>query len=177
MAKMKWGNDVDWKGLNEAEYSDGDFADYTGEDPPKGTMLSGEVKKVWLAESANGNMMFKVVFEASGNVGAEKEYNGWGCWDNIVFTVPAAKFHWQPFFDALGITLKDVKLKTIVGEEDSTGTVVDSIGGVEFPAPIQVQTTVEKKGEYKGEARIGKWLPADDAELEDDEEDDEEDPF
>lgn len=180
MARMKWGTDIDWKGLNDEEYSDdGDFDEYDGEFPPKGTLLKGDITKVWLADSqSSDNTMFKVLFVADGNEGDKEEYNGCPIWDNVVFTSPGAKFRWQPFFDALGVTLKSVKGGTIVGEEDNVGTVVDSIGSVKFPAPVMVKTDIEKKGEYKGQVRVGKWLPPVDSDVEDDEDfEDGDEPF
>lgn len=178
MAKMKWDDDIDWKGLNDEEYDDsGDFEDYDGPVPPKGTLLNGDIKKVWLSESSTGNMMLRVLFEAADNEGDNKDYDGCPVWDNVVFTSPKAKFRWQPFFDALGFTLKDLKAKTVVGEEDNVGTVVDSIGKVEFPCPAAIRTDIEKKGEYKGSVRVGKWLPPLDSDLEDDSDEDDEDSF
>jgi hypothetical protein len=173
MAKMKWEDDIDWRGLDAEEYDeDSSFDEYDGPTPPANTLLDGDIKKIWLAESSTGNMMFKVLFEAADNEGDNKEYDGCPIWDNVVFTSPGAKFRWQPWFNALGISLKDVKTKTIVGEEDSVGTVVEKIGKVDFTegVPIRVRTSVEKKGEYKGQVRVGKWLPAadeDDEEIED----------
>lgn len=170
MAKMKWDDDIDWKGLNDEEYSDdGDFEPYDGPEPPANTLLDGEIKKIWLAESSTGNMMFKVLFEA----GEDTDYAGCPIWDNVVFTSPQAKFRWQPFLDAVGISLKEIKAKTIVGEDDNVGTVVEKIGKVDFPCEIRVRTAVEKKGEYKGQLRVGKWLaPVDsDADIEEDDED------
>lgn len=180
MAKMKWeDDDIDWRGLHEEEYSEDDFVEYDGETPPANTLLDGDIKKIWLAESQAGNKMFKVVFEAAGNEGDLKEYDGYGVWDNVVFTSKEAKFRWQPFLDMLGITLRDIKAKTIVGEEDNVGLVVEKIGKVDFtsPVPARIRTGIEKKGEYKGEGRIAKWLPALDDEEDDEDLDDEDTPF
>lgn len=172
MAKMKWDDDIDWKGLNEEEYSEeGDYEPYDGPEPPANTLLDGEIKKIWLTESSNGNMMFKVLFEA----GEDTEYPGCPIWENVVFTSPGAKFKWQPFMDALGISLKDIKAKTMVGEEDNVGTVVEKIGKVEFPCDIRVRTGVQKKGEYKGKVQVAKWLAPVDSE--DDDGDDDDTPF
>src|SRR3954464_3491082 len=100
MPKMKWDGDIDWRGLNEAEYSEDDFADYDGPLPPSNTILSGNVKKVWATESSNGDPMLKVLFEAAGNKGDRKMYDGWSGWENVLFSMPQVKFKWQPFFDA-----------------------------------------------------------------------------
>ncbi len=88
------------------------------------------------------------------------------------------KFKWQPWLDANGISLRDIKAKTITGEEESQGDVVDKIGNAVFPAPARILTDVEKKGEYKGQPRVGKWLAAAEDDVKDDDyEDDDEETF
>lgn len=169
MAKMRWGNDIDWRGLSDAEYSEDDFVEYDGEIPPAGTILRGTIKKVWATESSNGDPMLKVLFEAEGNTGDRKEYNGLGIWDNVLFTMPQVKFKWQPFLDALLITLADLKNKTMAGDETDRGTELLRIGTVKFPVAIRVKTEREKyEGELRAKAR--RWLPV--AEESDDEDDD-----
>jgi hypothetical protein len=187
MPKMKWGSDIDWRGLNDAEYSDDEFETYDGPVPPKNIILSGVVKKIWATETANGDAMLKVLFEAAGNSGDRKVYNGCGIWDNVLFTMPQVKFKWQPFFDAIGITLADVKNKTLLAdtEEDRMGAPIARIGTVKFPeagVPIRVKTDREKY-EDEWQARVGKFLPpadaSDDVDGDDeyDEDDGEDDPF
>ena len=163
MAKMKWGaDDVDWKALNDEEYEDNGFEPYDGPVPGDKVILSGQVKKLWLKQSNAGDYMFKVLFEADGNQDNRKVFDGWPCWDNVLFSLPQCKFMWQPFLDSLGITLKDIHARTIIGEEDNVGTVVDKIGKVEFPADIRILTATVKKGEYKGKVEVGRYLePAD----------------
>lgn len=186
MPKMKWGSDVDWKGLNEAEYSEDDFNDYDGPVPPKNIILAGKIKKAWAMETANGDPAIKVLFEASGNVGERKEYDGCPFWDMILFSMPQVKFKWQPFFDAIGITLADVKNKTLTdAEEDNVGTPILKIGTVKFDGgnvAVRIKTNREKwEGEWQ--PRVGKFLPPADASDEedddefDDDEDGEDDPF
>lgn len=186
MPKMKWDNDIDWRGLNDAEYSEDDFEEYDGPLPPSNVILSGFVKKVWATESANGDAMLKVLFEASGNNGDRKVYDGWGGWDNVLFSLPQVKFRWQPFFNALGVTLADLKNKTVVGEEENQGDRILRIGTVKFDEKTGVPARVKiKREKYEGEtvARIGKWLPAADEDgdvdddFSDDEDGDEDDPF
>lgn len=185
MPKMRWSKDIDWRELDNAEYSEDDFEEYDGPLPPANVILSGNVKKIWATESSNGDSMLKVLFEADGNTGDRKVYNGWGGWDNILFTMPQVKFRWQPFFDAIGISLADVKNRTVVGDEDNQGHVIERIGSVKFGGKIPARVKI-KREKYEGEtqARIGKWLPPADAVSDEDDfedgdgdEDDEDDPF
>lgn len=183
MAKMRWGNDIDWRGLNEAEYSEDEFEEYDGPLPPANVILSGFVKKIWATESSNGDAMLKVLFEADGNTGDRKVYNGWGGWDNVLLSMPQVKFRWQPFFDAMGFTLADLKNKTVTDGDDNQGDIITRIGRVKFDGKVPARVKI-KRERYEGEpqARIGKWLPAaEDADTEDDfddaEDGDEDDPF
>lgn len=182
MARMKWGNDIDWRGLQNEEYEESeDFESYEGPVPPSNTLLRGVIKKAWIADTANEDPMIKVLFEAQGNDGEKKKYNGCPIWDNILFSMPQVKFRWQPFFDAIGITLADLKNKTLVGDsDDNVGTPILKIGAVAFnndkkPVEISVKT---KREEYKGETqvRVGRWVAAKPEDPDDDEDwDDEED--
>lgn len=172
MAKMRWGNDIPWKTLNDAEYEEGeDFTEYDGEVPPANTLLRGVIKKVWATESSKGDPMLKVLFEASGNEDGRDEYNGCPVWDYVSFTLPQVKFKWQPFFDVIGFTLADLKNKCQAGEDDSIGTQILQIGSVKFPAAARIKTKREK---YEGEwtAKVGRWLPAEDVEDDDDDTED-----
>lgn len=178
MAKMKWrADDVDWKGLQDEEFEDNDFPVYDGPEPPANILLSGQIDKCWLVESAKGDWMFKVVFQAKDNEGDRKVYEEWSCWDNVLWSLPQCKFMWQPFLDALGISLKDIKDRTIVGEEDNVGTVVERIGKVEFPAFIRIKTSKVKTGDYKGKIEIAKYLPPLDMDDVEEEDEDGEPPF
>ena len=187
MAKMKWGSDIDWRGLNDEEYEEGqDYDDYEGEIPPSNTVLRGVIKKVWIAETRNDDPMLKVLFEARGNTGAKKQYDGCPIWDQVLFSMPQVKFRWQPFFDAVGFTLADLKNKTLVGDEDDNiGLPVLKIGTIVFnnekkPVEVSIKTKREK---YEGneQARVQRWIPArpieDDDEEDWDEDDVEETPF
>lgn len=184
MAKMKYsgGNEVDWDGLDEEGFDPddtGDFVDYDGEVPPAGILLNGDVTKLWLVQSQAGDWMYKALFVA--DCGHDKddeglceedceksEYNGCPVWDNVLWSLPQVKFKWGHFLHSLNITLKDIKAKTIVDEEDNVGTPVKKVGTVKFPFPISIITAREI---YQGEtvARVKRWVPADD--VEDDEED------
>lgn len=177
MPKMKWGDeDVNWQALNDEEYDpDKQFDDYEGPDPDVNTILSGDIEKLWLVVSANDDWMFKAIFKADGNEGDREQFNGLPIWDNINWSLPQCKPFWQPWLDALGLTLKDIKAKTVVeAEEDDRGwTAVTKIGDVKFPAAIRVKTSKEKKGEFKGKVTVGRYMPP--AERDADDDDDEED--
>jgi hypothetical protein len=182
MPKLRWdadGEEPDWGAMEDEEYEEGgDFAPYEGPQPPKNTLLSGDIKKVWVVSSQAGNRMFKVLWEAARNTGDKEKYNGLAIWENVVWTTPA-KFKWQPFLDGLGITLRAVQKATITAEdEDNVGLPVERINKLRFPAPLRVLTDSEV---YEGERRtkVNKWLaPAKDEDEDDDEfEDGDEPPF
>lgn len=185
MAKHRWGNDIDWRELDDAEYSEDEFDEYDGPLPPSNVILSGYVKKIWATETSNGDPCLLVLFEADDNTGDRKVYNGWGGFDNVLFTMPQVKFRWQPFFNAVGISLADVKNRTVTDGDDNQGAIITRIGTVKFDGKVPARVKI-KREKYEGEtqARIGKWLPpADAVDDEDDFEDgdaddaDEDDPF
>lgn len=180
MAKMKWGNNINWRELHDTEYSEDDYADYEGPTPPSNILLNGFIKKAWATETQNGDPMIKVLFEAAENSGEKKQYNGCPIWDNVLFTMPQVKFKWQPWLDTLGITLADLKNKTVVDEDDNVGAAIVRIGAVKFTGdlPARVKTKREKY-EDDWQVRVGRWLPPADIDDVDDEMDDdgEDDPF
>jgi hypothetical protein len=174
MAKMRWGTDIDWDSLEEEEYSEDEFDDYDGPVPPSNAILRGYIKKIWGTESSNGDAMLKVLFIADGNEGDRKVYDGWPGWDNVLFSLPQVKFRWQPFFDAIGVTLADLKSRTVVGEEENQGDLITRIGKVRFDGRSPVEVRVKTKREkYEGETqcRIAKFLPAADVAADEDDED------
>lgn len=156
---MRWGNDIDWRELNDAEFDENgvDYEPYEGPIPPANTTLRGVVKKVWATENRDGHQMFKVLFVASGNVSGREKYDGLTVWANISWTNPEAKFAWAPFFSAIGVTLGNVRANTIIGEEDSRGTVVTAIGPAKFPIPVRVVTKMDR---YQGAENVAArtWL-------------------
>lgn len=176
MPKMKWGdNEPDWDELDDAEYTEGgDFPRYDGPIPPKNTILHGSLKKAWAVDSQAGNKMFKVIWEAEGNTGDKKKYNGLSIWENVVWT-PQTKFRWQPWLDALGISLRDVRQRTVTAEdEDNVGLPIIRINKLKFPVDIRVVTDTDV---YNGEkrAKVAEWLPPGDSDADDDDEDYDED--
>jgi hypothetical protein len=187
MAKMKWGSDVNWRELNNAEYTedDGGFEAYDGPMPPANTVLEGNIEKMWATESSTGNKMIKVLFVANENAGEKKKYNGCQIWENVLFSLPQMKWKWQPWLDALGISLRDLKDKTLVEDEESNqGYQVIRIGTVKFakPFPVRVKTKLERDPEYGTQVRAGKFLPPaveddDDEDYDDSDDEDGDDPF
>lgn len=176
MPKMKWGdNEPDWDELDDAEYNEGgDFPRYEGPIPPKNKILRGSIKKVWATESQAKSQMFKVLWEAEGNTGDLKQYDGLTIWENVVW-LPQTKFRWQPWLDALGISLRDVRQRTITAEDDdNVGTPVLRINKLKFPADIRIVTD---RDQYQGEvrAKVAEWLPPGDADNDEEDEDWEED--
>lgn len=155
MPRMKWGDEFDE--LPE-EYDGGDFEPYDGEEPPAKTVLRGQVKKLWITESKQGNRMLKVLFEAGGNQGKRAEYDGWSVWDQIPL-LPNCAFRYMPFLESLGLTMDDLKRRcAIAQEEDNVGTPVLKIGTVKFPANISVSTKREKSEDYGTSTRVQTYM-------------------
>lgn len=162
MSKLKVGKEFDEAALDVEWDEREDFTEYDGEQPPRGTILKGKIKRAWYTISSNGNPMLKVIFEAEGNKGELKQYNGLGVWDNITFT-PKAAFRYGPFLQLFGFTLKDVKSKIDAEEEDGQGFPVNSIGKWHVGTDDSLCSVVTKRERYDGEivTRVSKYMPAD----------------
>lgn len=160
MPRMVWGDEDVFDELPD-EWDDDGFEPYDGDPPPANIVLRGIIKNIWTAEFSSGNEGLKVLFEAADNAGDRAEYDGWSSWENIAFT-PGSAFRYGPLFELLGVTLRDVKTKTVVSEEDNVGQPVMKIGTFKMPKdglPCKVTTKVEKDGDV----RVGKFF-ADDGE-------------
>lgn len=162
MPRLKVEDDeLDIEALEEAEYTEGDYESYSGERPPKGTILAGFVKKMWWTYTTNDDPMFKILFVADGNEGDEEEYEGCPIWENAAL-IPTAKFKWAPFMETFGITLKDVKTKLYVGPEDDPGkgAPIEKIGTWKPGSDDSYCRVLVDQERYNNEwqARIGKWL-------------------
>ena len=185
MPRLKDFEDVDVDELEDAEYTEGgSFSNYDGEEPPKGTVLRGFVKKLWLSETRNDDPMLVALFEAAGNEDDEEQYNGWATWEYLAL-IATAKFRWAPFFEVTGIALRDIigkKSRLWVEEDnDNFGVPIEKIGDWvpgedNDDAWVQIITRVETKGEYKGRAKIDKWLHWDDEGSADDDGDEDSEP-
>lgn len=154
MPKMKWGADFD-ELPEDWEDSEG-FEPYEGPVPPANKLLRGSIKKMWAGESSSGNDKLVVLFEAEGNTGENAKYNGWSTFDHIALT-PGSNWRYGPLLEVLGVTLRDVKSKTLVAEDDdNVGTPIKRIGTAKFPASCGVITKSEGRGDER-EARVGKY--------------------
>jgi hypothetical protein len=185
-------NEMNVKELEDAEFNEdggGQYEDYDGEQPPKGTLLGGYLKKVWWTytqerevngETVGGDPMLKVLFVASENTGEEDEFNGCPVWDNIPLT-PGAKFKWAPLFRVLGLTIRDVKTKTFVAEDDdNVGAPVEKIGewqpGEESDSAWLRIVTGRHKFNGSWQTDPDKWLDYEEPEEDEPEEEPEEEP-
>jgi len=175
MGKLKLGrDDFDINEL-DVEWEDSDYATYDGDIPPNGTTLSGHIKKMWWSYTSEEKPMLKVLFVARDNEGDEKEFDGLPVWENITFT-PSAAFRYGPFLEAFGLTLKDVRDKTYVkDEDDNLGAPIEKIATL-VPGDEAMATIITGRERYQGEwqARIKKWVMEEDEEDEEEPEDEEE---
>jgi hypothetical protein len=160
--RTKLGADFDVDELDVDYDERDDIIEYDGPQPKSRMELPGRIKNMWYTRSSNGNPMFKLVFEAetAGNreLGA---YDGCPIWDNIVFT-PGAAFRYQPFLTLFGLSLRDIKSRMDLEEDESRlGRKVLSIGTWE-PGGDDAMCTVKVKTEmYEEErqVRVARYLP------------------
>ncbi len=162
MVKMRLGAEFDTDELDVDYDERDDIIDYDGPTPKARMELPGRIKNLWYLTSSNGNPMFKVIFEAE-TAGHSKlaAYDGCPVWDNITFT-PGAAFRYQPFLQLFGLTLRDVKSRMDL-EEDETrmGRKVLSIGRWE-PGSDEAMCAIKIKTEFYEEerqVRVAKYLP------------------
>ena len=154
-------DELDVETLEEAEYSDQDFATYDGEIPPKDTILIARLDKMWWTMTAKEDRMLKVLVIADENTGDLEEYNGLPMWENMAL-VPGAKFKWAPMMEHFGFTVRDIKTKLYVADEDHPqfGAPIERVGTFEpgsDAAWCRVITTREKfDGTWR--AHVARWL-------------------
>lgn len=165
----------------DVEYEDrDDIIEYDGPVPKARMELPGRIKNMWWTTSSNGNRQFKVIFEAeTAKVRGLEQYDGCPIWDQVTFT-PGAAFRYQPFLHLFGLTLRDVKGRMDLEEDESKlGRKILAVGRWR-PGSDEARCVVKTKTEvYEGErsVKIAKYLPlegAADAEFDDDEDDFEE---
>jgi hypothetical protein len=174
MPKLKDAEVLDVKELEEAEYEEGSFQKYDGEIPPTGTMVLMRVSKGWWTYSANDDPMLKILCVAEDNPEPLDEYDGLPAWENMTLTA-GAKFKWAPFLEHFGLTIRDVRNKTMVEEEDDNqGAPITKIGSLVIGSDDCLFVAVIAKEKYKGnwQAHVAEWLDAD-TELEEAEEEEE----
>jgi hypothetical protein len=164
--------------LDEVEYTEGSYQEYDGEQPPKDTWLRGYISKMWWTYTKSEDPMLKVLFVADGNEGETEEYNGLPVWENMALTA-SAKFKWGPFFRHFGLTIKYLKTKLVVAEDDdpTMGAPITKIGTLLAPGEDSANArcaiiTSREKYDNKWQTHISEWL--EDDEPEDDEEESEE---
>jgi hypothetical protein len=155
--------DIDFDALEKAEYdpSTGQSS-YKGEIPPKGTDLAAFVKGVWWCETSGGEPMIKVLTEAAGNEGTpEEQYDGLGMWENMALNAKS-KWKWAPFFEAFGITLQDIRKKTVLADDDdNVGAPITKIGTFVPGSDESWCRVITDRERYNGtwSARVDQWLP------------------
>lgn len=179
MPKLKLGDDdLNIAELEEAEYTEDDYEEYTGKQPPAGTVLKGYIKKMWWTYTGAGDGMLVVLFIADGNDGDEKKYNGLPVWDRLAFTT-SAKWRWKPFLDVTGITLREIKGKMVVAEDDDNiGAPVTKIATFQ-PGEDALFRIITKKDRYNDEVstKVKNWLEYESQQDDDEDEEDEEEEY
>jgi hypothetical protein len=179
MPRLRIDDELDADDLDGAEYSTGSYQKYEGEQPPVDTYLRGYIKNIWWTYTASEDPMLKVLFVADGNTGDDEDYNGLPVWENMALT-KGAKFKWGPFFEHFGLTIRLLKAKTIIAEEDDEkmGSPVTKIGTLLTPgedsdnARCAIITTREKY-DGKWQTHVGEWLDDEEPEEEEAAEDEE----
>lgn len=164
----------------DVEYDEVQYETYDGDIPKTGTVLRGYVQKAWMTwtepkeKGQKPRPMLKVILKAEGNTGRQEEYNGLPVWDNITFT-PNAAFHYGPFLKSLGITLRDVKAKMVLGDDDeSNGAPIIKIAAVEIGEDARIQFVIKRtKWDGEWQAKASGFLPdpGDDEDSDDEDED------
>src|SRR5712691_3634503 len=174
MPKLKTDEyNVDFDELENTEYTEGgSFTSYDGDVPAKGTILRAYVRKMWWTltalkpDGSGEDAMIKVLVVASSNEGDTAEYNGCPFWESLALN-PQSKWKWQPFLDQFGITLRDIKTKTMVADEDdNVGAPIEKIGNF-IPGENSDAAwcrVVTDRSRYNGEwsAHVGSWLDYED---------------
>jgi hypothetical protein len=175
MPRLKLSDDEFDPDALDVEVEQQEFQNYTGDIPPTGTQLLGRVKKMWWTYTQNEDPMIKALVVAEGNNGKLAQYEGLPMWENLAFITSAA-WKYQPFLEAIGVTLRDIKSKLIVADdEDNLGTPIEKINKWVPNGDDSWVTVVVKRDRWQGEwqAKIAQILPA---EEEPEEEEAEEEP-
>lgn len=160
----------------DVEWEDTQFDTYDGEQPPSGTALVVNIKKLWWTYASDDTAMLKVLMQAEGNNGGKEEYEGLPIWENLTFKSSAA-FKYGPFLEVAGFTLQDIKKKMKVADEDDrNGAPIVSVGSFKPDSDDSFIGVVTKRERYNGkwQVRASKYLAADDIEEMDDPEPEEE---
>src|SRR5579872_7355990 len=180
MPKLKVDDaDLNVDELEEAEYTES--TRYHGEIPPKGTILTGRITKMWwtYTQSETEDPMLVVLFVAEDNTGKNAKFNGLPIWERLPLTVKA-KFKWAPFFEVIGITIRDVKTKTVVEAEDDPrfGAPITKIATFEPGEDVSWVRVVTGTHRYEGALQVDAdvWMEYEDPEESDAEDEETEEP-
>ena len=151
----------------DVEIEDNDYDDYTGPPPPNNTMLIFRIKKMWWtytqpdADKNEFPMIKAIVTAEQGSDDDDTaQYDGLTIWDNLTFKASAA-FRYQPFLEAIGVTLKDIFGKLYVADDDdNVGAPIERIGTWVPGSDDAVIMGVTKREKYNGEwsTKIKKYL-------------------
>lgn len=154
MPKLKIEDDeLDVEALESAEYEES--SRYHGEIPPKGTVLRGRISKMWWTYTQSDDPMLVVLFVAEDNEGKTAKYNGLPVWERLPLTAKA-KFKWAPFFEVIGLTIRDVKTKTVVADEDDErfGAPITKIGMFEPGEDVSWVRLITGTHKYEGAPQV-----------------------
>lgn len=172
MPKLKIEDDeLDVEALESAEYEES--SRYHGEIPPKGTVLRGRISKMWWTYTQSDDPMLVVLFVAEDNEGKTAKYNGLPVWERLPLTAKA-KFKWAPFFEVIGLTIRDVKTKTVVADEDDErfGAPITKIGMFEPGEDVSWVRLITGTHKYEGAPQVDAdvWMEYEETEEEEAEE-------
>lgn len=172
MPKLKIEDDeLDVEALESAEYEES--SRYHGEIPPKGTVLRGRISKMWWTYTQSDDPMLVVLFVAEDNEGKTAKYNGLPVWERLPLTAKA-KFKWAPFFEVIGLTIRDVKTKTVVADEDDErfGAPITKIGMFEPGEDVSWVRLITGTHKYEGAPQVDAdvWMEYEETEEEAEEE-------
>jgi len=169
--------DFDVEGLEKAEYNEDDQrVPYQGPQPKKGTVLTGFLSKIWFIYNRKNDPMLKIIFEADEDSG----FGGLEIWDNLTLN-KASKFRWQPFLNATGLTLLDIKNRMkYEGEENAKlGWPVVKIARLKVGESAVINILTDRSKDNEGEWRndIAKYMPYKPLDLDEDDEDEDDEEY
>lgn len=154
-------NDLDINELEDAEFTE--FEQYDGEIPPNGTQLSALIKRMWWTYTQTDDTpMLVTLVVAQDNEGELEEYNGLVIYDRAKLAANT-KFRWFPLLSAIGLTIRDVKTKAYVEDDDDPrfGAPITKIGDWEpesDAAWVTIITGRERDQEGNWRPKVAKWL-------------------
>lgn len=120
---VKWSTDADE--IDNVEVNSyGDFEPYDGPMPPRGTILTCDVKRITAEKFNSGAHGVKLVLEVNETDPKKERYNGLTYWENVVDGASTA-FKIRQLMDALGSTAPGADWhKTAIEPKDGVNFVV-----------------------------------------------------